>query len=224
MSASFAVRATGLLLGLLAGIAAAGDDDAGAAPVVAMGAAKTWDFSVTLDGKPIGEHRFNLRATGDERLMQSTSQADFVVTLLGIPVFRYHHHAVEDWRGNCLRGLEASTEENGRTTRVRLRGDELAAHGGEGDASGCMMSFAYWNPAMLGQTRLINAQTGKTDAVRVVALGSAPIEVRGQQVTGRRWRISGPPEAIDVWYGPKGDWIGLDATVSGGRRLSYRLR
>lgn len=50
------------------------------------------------------------------------------------------------------------------------------------------------------------------------------ITVRGQPRAATRWRITGPRNPIDVWYATDtGEWVGLDSTVHGGRKLSYRL-
>jgi hypothetical protein len=49
---------------------------------------------------------------------------------------------------------------------------------------GCVMSFAYWNPAIRTQAKLLNAQSGKLEAVQVSRAGSGTVEVRGQPVAG----------------------------------------
>ena len=185
---------------------------------------RQWDFQVTLDGQPIGEHRFMSTASGDDR--QISSDASFVVKMLGLTVYRYRHQAIEQWRGNCLTGLASSTEENGKTTRVRAEAEGPAPVPGDTAQPlvGCVMSFAYWNPAILTQTRLFNAQTGRAETVQVKPQGSDTVEVRGVPVAASRWRITGTAQPIDLWYAADGEWIGLDSTVSGGRRLSYRLK
>jgi Family of unknown function (DUF6134) len=68
---------------------------------------EAWDFQVTLDGQPIGEHRFDLSISGDQRKL--VSQAHFVVKFLGITAYRYRHKAVEQWQGDCLSGLPRPT-------------------------------------------------------------------------------------------------------------------
>ena len=88
---------------------------------------------------------------------------------------------------------------------------------------GCVMSFAYWNPAIRTQTRLLNAQTGQIETVQVRRIGSGSIEVRGKPMAATEFSIVGAAQPIQVWYSPQGDWVGLDSIVSGGRRLSYRL-
>jgi hypothetical protein len=190
--------------------------------------AEAWDFQVTLDGKPIGEHRFDLSVSGDRR--QLVSQARFVVKFLGITAYRYSHQAVEQWQGDCLSGLSAETDDDGRALRVHAEGGvaglRVDTDGGSAPAQlpGCVMSFAYWNPAMRRMNRLLNAQTGVAERVQVSRMDDAAIEVHGRPVSATRWRITGAAAPIDVWYARDGEWVGLDSKLTGGRLLSYRLK
>ncbi|GAP38847.1 DUF6134 family protein [Piscinibacter sakaiensis] len=197
---------------LVAQPAAAQTADAATGP-----ASGTWAFEVLLDGQPIGSHRFELRREGEERVLDS--RAEFTVRILGIPAYRYHHHAVERWRGDCLASLEAQTDDDGKRSTVKARrdGGVLAVSGPRGETrlEGCVMSFAYWHPAMQRQTRLLNAQTGVHEPVR--------IEPVGTDAQGRHLRLSGPEQPVDLWYDAQGDWQALASKVSGGKRsLSYR--
>jgi hypothetical protein len=184
------------------------------------------NFSVFLDDKPIGEHRFSIGGTEDARSV--VSEASFTVKLLGLTVYRYRHRAVEKWRGDCLRELTATTDDDGKASRVRTEaeGDGLAVvtDAGRQALKGCVMSFAYWNPAIQRQPRLLNAQTGRSESVQVSRAGGGTVEVRGRQVAATRWRIDGPAQPIDVWYSAQGEWVGLDSMVDGGRKLVYRLK
>lgn len=183
------------------------------------------DFSVLLDGKPIGEHRFRIEGTDDRTV---TSEADFRVTLLGLTVYRYRHRAQEQWRGGCLQQLTATTDDDGTASQVQahLRGGALEVSTGARTESlpGCVMSFAYWSPAIRTQSRLLNTQTGAYEAVQIRRTGNGEVQVRGQTLAAERWRIEGPEQPIDLWYLPGGEWVGLDSVVGGGRQLSYRLR
>ncbi|HSC63273.1 MAG TPA: DUF6134 family protein [Caldimonas sp.] len=184
-----------------------------------------WSFRVLLDDKPIGQHRFSVQAEGAETRV--LSEARFDVTVLGLTAYRYRHRASESWLGNCLTALAATTDDDGTTSDVRLvsKGDRQTIRSASGaEASeGCLMSFAYWHPAMRTQTRLLNAQTGKIEPVQVRLLGEARIDVRGVARSAVGYRVAGAARPVDVWYSADGDWIGLDAIVAGGRRLSYRL-
>ncbi len=174
--------------------------------------AAEWNFRALLDDRPIGTHRFSLSTQGDERTLRS--EASFAVRFLGFTAYRYHHTATEHWRGDCLNELDAATDDGGKASKVHLAADAL---------KGCAMSFAYWNPLIQTQTRLLNAQTGQFESVQVSRIGPGTLDVRGTPTPAMRWRITGPANPIDVWYSAQGDWIGLDSTVTGGRRLSYRI-
>ena len=186
---------------------------------------RTWDFRVTLDDREIGRHRFTLaaRESGEREVR---SEARFDVRFLFVDAFRYRHEAAERWQGECLQGLESSTETNGtlEAVRAQTQGGRLVVEaGGRREAhEGCVMSFAYWNPRVLAARRLLNSQTGELLPVRVTRIGEESIEAGGRTVTAERHRIEAPKLRIDLWYA--GDqWLALESPAAGGRRLRYRL-
>lgn len=174
--------------------------------------AQTWAFDVRLDGKPIGTHRFVVAGPASAR--EVDSNASFDVKLLGIPVYRYRHQARERWAGDCLRELQSRTDDDGTPVRVDERRD----------TTDCVMSFAYWNPRLSGQTRLLNPQTGLIEDVRFERLPESTIVVRGVSINAMRWRLATPAQELTWWLDrTDGTWIGLDARVKGDRLLTYRL-
>ncbi|GKT25835.1 DUF6134 family protein [Acidovorax sp. SUPP3334] len=188
-----------------------------------MPPAADWNFQVTLDGSPIGEHRFHLLAPAEhERTL--ISEARFTVKLLGIVVYRYRHDAHETWRNGCLETITAETQDDGKLNKVDLRFPTPASPSVAAAGTGCTLSFAYWNPAIRTQAQLLNAQTGKAETVQVNRQDDGTVEVRGQAVPASLWRIGGLTHPIDLWYAADGAWIGLDSTVGNGRKLSYRLK
>lgn len=196
----------------------------------AMGEPSEWRFTVRLDDRPIGTHRFTVDRTGG--LTRVESDAKFDITFLRVPLYRYRHRASERWSEDCLASIVARTDDNGRITEVQ--GSLDGADAGlrvvdDGRISRqplppgtCLMSFAYWNPALSSQTRLLDPGTGRIEAV---ATGEPPAPARDLQASGgplRGIRIRGLAQPIDVWYAGS-RWIGLDTVVDGGRHLSYRL-
>ena len=186
---------------------------AGADPAVSP--TGEWNFRALLDGKPIGQHRFSVSGQGDERKV--VSEANFEVTFLGISAYRYRHKATEEWRGECLTALNSTTDNDGKPESVRASQNDATLRG-------CVMSFAYWNPAIQSQSRLLNAQTGKLETVQVKRAGTGSVEVRGKPIEATEFHITGAANPIVVWYSPQGEWVGLDSTVAGGRKLTYRLQ
>jgi hypothetical protein len=155
---------------------------------------KTWDFKVFLDGREVGTHRFTLTEKGDAGELRSVARFD--LQFLFVTAWRYRHEATERWRDGCLESLVARTENNGEPYAVEWRRGER-----------CEMSFAYWNPRILGATRLLNAQTGDLEPVRFSRLAD------------ERWRLSAPGIQIELEYA-KGEWVALEA-LKDGRRLRY---
>lgn len=208
-----------LILGAAA-LAAHAADDAGKAST------RTYAFTAFLDDKPIGEHRFSVTTEGGNRKV--TSEADFAVKFIGITAFHYHHHADEQWAGECLSGLDSSTDDDGKLGSVKLvkvaDANEITTPAGRKSEPGCLMTYAYWNPALREQKRLLNPQTGKVDAVKVEKMGAGNIPVAGKDVAATEWRITGGESPIDVWISAQGDWVGLDSMVGNGKhKLTYRL-
>lgn len=175
----------------------------------AAAATRTWDFRVLLDGRDIGRHTFTREEEGDAARV--VSEARFDVRFLFLSAYRYQHRAEERWRGDCLVSLEASTDDNGVRKDVRVR------------PAGCTRSFSYWDPAILRAERLLNAQTGEVQPVGFTPVGTETIAVRGRETAASRHRLTGPGLSIDLWYSG-GDWVALESSVEGGRRLRYELR
>ena len=211
----------------------------GAAMLICAGtvAAQTqsWNFEVFLDDTPIGHHHYHLSQNGTERELKI--EARFNVKFLFINAYRYTHDASERWRGNCLAALTARTDDNGAKSEVdtESQGAQLTAIASiaymaptatraRAPVDGCLMSFAYWNPDMLRQTRLLNAQTGKIENVTITALGEEKINVRGTPTPATRYRVSGAKHPIELWYGADRVWLALQSTLDGGRRLRYQLK
>lgn len=201
-----------------------------ATPSLAAGSTTDWEFEVLLDTRPIGTHRFEVVDAGDG-LKSVSSEADFAVKLLGLTVYRYHHLAKEQWRADCLSAVNARTDDDGEVTVVTGEYDagrfKVVASSGKKprqvEAEGCLLSFAYWNPAQLARQRqLLDQGTGRIETVNVTPLAATTIQVRGEPTTVTGLRISGLKAPIDVWYA-RDHWVGLDTTAGGGRRLTYRL-
>ena len=202
---------------------------ASASPLLALAdstASRTWDFRVFLDDKEIGTHRFDLVEQGAER--QLTSQARMAVKILFVTAYAYDHHDVEAWSGDCVARLSSKTDDNGKQHHVDLkRGDRetvVQTERGTQQLAECILTFAYWNPAMLQQTQLLNSQDGEYIDVKITAAGDDPIVVRGVKTPARRFELRSKQLSIDLWYSPQGDWLALQSKTERGQKLIYKLK
>jgi hypothetical protein len=207
-------RRASLILGLLAPLSTA-----------AALSQSTYEFSVYLDEKPVGRHRFVVAEEGQSREVRS--EAKFDVRFLGFSAYRYFHNAEETWQRDCLAELRAQTDDNGKLMALKgsvAKDGFLLSKGSERiTLPACVMTYAYWNPRMLAQRRLLNPQTGEFSEVEIKALGRDAVTVRGSSVIAQHYRLSTSKFLIDLWYADDRQWIALDSQLESGRILRYRI-
>ncbi len=196
-----------------------------AAMLVSDAHARSWDFSVLLDGSKIGYHHFELTDEGDQRRL--TSEARFDVRFLFINAFRYRHENNELWSNGCLESIEARTQANSKKLAIRgaRKQDRFVVDDGtaENALDECVMTFAYWNPAFLRQSRLLNPQTGEYLDVNVERVGDETIVVRGEELLASVYRVTANKMELKLWYSPDDEWLALESVARGGRIIRYEL-
>ena len=188
-------------------------------------AEQTLMFDVFLDGKKIGYHRFEIE--GPKKNAAVRSEAKFDVKFLFVTAFSYRHTAEESWTGGCLDELEARTDSNGKELSVvgERTNNAFVIETGDSEAElpECVMSFAYWNPGFLDQSRLLNPQTGEYLEVEVEELGADVVRLDGREIPARSVRITARQMDITLWYSENAEWLALESVAKGGRILRYEL-
>lgn len=208
---------TSLAAALLCGLPAAASANA------------SWDFRVFLDDKEIGTHRFDLLDRGGG-VRELVSQARMAVKILFVTAYTYDHHDVEHWNGDCLNRLTSKTDDNGDKYQVDVQrkgaSTVVQTRGGAKTLGECVLTFAYWNPAMLKQTRLLNSQDGEHVEVKITDAGSDSIVVRGVPTEARRYELRSTNKklSIDLWYSPTDEWLALESLTERGQKLIYKLK
>ncbi|WP_372784885.1 DUF6134 family protein [Phenylobacterium sp.] len=167
-------------------------------------------FAVFRNGSRIGEHHVTF--AGGQDALTATTDAVMTVRLGPVPVFRYHHHAVETRKDSAFVSLETATSSNGKKEHVlaERRGGAVRVEGSTGHETLAADAnpMNHWNPqAFLGP--LFNPQTGR------------PLKVRATRVAPGRWQIRGEAE-IDDAYDETGAWLSLTGKLDDGSRIEYR--
>ena len=185
----------------------------------------SWDFNVYLNDKKVGKHFFTVSEADGVKHVQS--EASFKVRILFISAYKYEHSATESWADNCLVGIDASTNANGK--RIDISGETADAgfliENGDGpvELPKCVMTFAYWNHDFLDQSRLLNPQTGEYVDVRVEKVGNEVLAVRGRPVAATRFKLTSNQVDVTLWYSSNNEWLALESVAKGGHIIRYEL-
>ncbi|MGZ3404020.1 MAG: DUF6134 family protein [Phenylobacterium sp.] len=181
------------------------------APRLAMAAPKSLTFAVFRNGTKIGEHR--VAFAGDEANLTATTDAVMTVKLGPVPVFKYHHHAVEKHSGGAFASMETVTTTNGKDERVACErtagGLHMDCTYGKTVLSADTNPMNHWNEQIFTGAPLFNPQTGKILKVRVAKVTPGHVTIRGET-------------EIDDFYDEAGAWQSLTGKLDDGSKVEYR--
>lgn len=65
--------------------------------------------------------------------------------------------------------------------------------------SKCVMGFAYWNPRLASQTKLVNPQTGNIEMVSFERLSVQTLTIRGEPTLAHGWLVQATKQRISFW-------------------------
>ena len=191
--------------------------------------AQDWNFDVYLDKSKIGTHTFNL---SDSRLL--TSRAKFNVKVLFIEAYKYDHTSKEQFDGDCLKSLESNTTENKVVSNIKGAKKEATFEVTDGkkvqSLPACTTTFAYWNPKILEQTKLLNPQNAEYLDAKFENLGNDNIMVKGKATDTTHYKLKGALAGknkldIELWYANNNkDWVALKSVTPEGYNIIYKLK
>jgi hypothetical protein len=186
--------------------------------------AKEWGFDVILNDEIIGKHSF--KQVGNES--HSLAKFKFKFMLMN---FSYEHDSKETWNKNCLKSIISKTNDDGDLFNVSggITNSSLkvSSNGKEKILPECIMTFAYWNPKILDQKKLMNSQDAEWLDVVIKNIGIEEKNVRGQEINTQHYIIQANKDGdevfiIDVWYDDNMSLVGLKSPTPIGD-LIYKL-
>jgi hypothetical protein len=180
-------------------------------------------FRLIRHGSEIGRHTVSFQPQADTLTVRVA--VDAVVTLLGIPIVRYTHRAVEVWRGDSLVSLSGQTNKNGqeewmnahRTAEgLEVFGSKTASYLAPETAIGT----SYWNKRMLSGP-MISLEDGVLLHPKIAALPSEPVRLAsGAAIPADHYNLSGSFH-VDLWYDRSNTWAGLEYNAADGSAVHY---
>ena len=91
----------------------------------------------------------------------------------------------------------------------------------------CIMTFAYWDPNMLKEKKLLNPQNAEWLDIETTLIKQELLSVKGQNIMTNHYVLKGTKEGherlvIDLWYDEEMNWVGLKSPTPIGD-IFYKL-
>ncbi len=215
----------GLAIALI--LATAGTATASAAQDSPYGSSVS--FIAYRNGEPIGRHTVDFQRNG-QQLTVATS-IDLAVKVLGFTAYRYSHRAQEVWSGGTFLSLASQTNDNGKKVAVqaqRAGGGLDIVRSTNADAARetlplDLLPSSHWNFRQIGQSALLNTQTGAKSNVQITPVGREQVKTANGTIAATRYRYSGDV-AKDQWFDDRGRWVKTSFLGSDGSTIEYVLQ
>jgi hypothetical protein len=179
-------------------------------PRLARAAPRSLTFAVFRNGTKIGEHHVSFAGEGSD--LVATTDATMTVKIGPVPVFKYHHRALEKRNDGLFASLETTTVTNGKDEHVTAErtggGVRIDCTYGKTTLAPDCNPMTHWNPQIFGGPPLFNPQTGKIMKVRTAKVTPNHVTIRGEA-------------EIDDFYDETGAWQSLTGKLDDGSRVEY---
>jgi hypothetical protein len=180
------------------------------APGLALAAPKALTFAVFRNGAHIGEQHMSF--AGDGAAVTATTDVIMQVKIGPVPVFKYHHQAVEKRLGGAFASLETSTVTNGKNEHVvaekTASGISVECPSGKELLAADANAMTHWDPKIFSGP-LFHPQTGKMLKVKATRLAGGQVSIRGEV-------------EMDDFYDDAGTWLAAKAKATDGSAIEYR--
>ena len=173
--------------------------------------AEEWNFDAIMKDKVIGKHTFSVN---NEKII---SKADFHIEFLFMDIY-YQHKSEELWSGNCLNSISSQTNDDGDEFVVNgIRESNnfyVITNNVKAPLPACIMTFAYWNPKILEQDKLMNSQNGEYLDVKTTLLKQEKITIKGKNISANRYEMIASKNGVEklkiqLWYDQNMQWVAL---------------
>lgn len=183
------------------------------------------DYKVVREGDDIGTQSVEFVRDGD-RLTVHT-RVNIVVTILGIPIFRFTHEAEEQWQNGQLTAFRSKSNDDGepRDVALKLDGDRLRGtyNGRTLDLPASLIPASLWRPDTVRQSVLLDPIKGRDRQVTVTDKGIESITIRGRALAAHHYAMTGQI-VRDIWYGPDGQIVQVHFPAKDGSQIQVVLR
>ena len=183
------------------------------------------DYDVIRDGDKIGT--YSVMFWHDGRHLTIATWTDISVTLLGIPFYRFHYEANEEWVNDRLTRLTSRTDNNGTALSASLARDGTRIRGTCNgialDLPADRLPISMWHPDFVHQSIILDQYKCVERTIRTTDAGTEPVSAGVRTVATRHYAITGQLHR-DVWYGPDGQVVQVRFPARDGSQIAFVMR
>jgi hypothetical protein len=183
------------------------------------------DYKVVREGDDIGTQSVEFIRSGDRLTVRT--HVNILVTVLGIPVFRFVHEAEEQWQNGQLTAFKSKSNDDGepRDVALKLDGDRLRGtyNGRTLDLPASLIPASLWRPDTVQRSVLLDPIKGRDRQVTITDKGIEKIKIRGQALEAHHFAMTGQI-VRDIWYGPDGQIVQVHVPAKDGSQIQVVLR
>ena len=152
--------------------------------------------------------------------------------MLFINAYQYDHISKETWSSDCLTDIEVDTTEDKVNTKVNGKKTNNGFQVSDGKTTQllpeCPMTFAYWNPKILTQGKLLNPQNAEYLDTTFEKQSNESMNIKGKIIEVTHYKLKGVLNGknklnIELWYSLKNEWVALKSTTPEGYIITYKL-
>jgi hypothetical protein len=182
-------------------------------------------FDVYRNGEKVGIHRVRFEENDPGILVES--RFEIAIEVLFVTLYRYRYESRALWFGDALQSLRAEIDDDGSPFFVEARRNEagiaISTPKGYEETFPPLFPTNHWNPAVLGQNRVLNTLTGQINQVVITPRGIEPIPTERGVVSATRYAYEGDLQT-EVWYDDHGRWVKMRFEGTDGSSIEYACR
>jgi hypothetical protein len=195
--------------------------------VDAASVANTRDFTLLVDGKPLGEYHLTI-AKQDDGSFVVQSYAKLRINYL-IKTYKYTYHGQETWKDNRLIRFDSSTNDDGKQYQVvavnQGRQLQVQVNGQSRMVAPDVWISTYWQQPR-GQPRhqriaVFDGDTGEIIPSKLHFVGMEQRDIAGQVQTCAHYKVYDGMQA-DLWYDTQGLLV-HEVAIDDGHRVVHEL-
>jgi hypothetical protein len=188
------------------------------------------DYEIRVDGKPAGTSRLTMIEKGDTTHVEARAKVE--VKLFGFSAYSYTVASHETWKDARLVEMKCSAVEDGKKTEVEVSpaGQELRVRVNGKNASAMrpdVWTSSYWKLADKkfhnNQVPILDADSGTVNNGQLQYVGTETLKVGGKAEECFRFRVTGIPVPIDLWFDRFHRLVRQEFTESGHKTIVQLL-